>query len=66
MWFLVFVNHINCDLSQEYKVTPKIDAIMKWYKIMNNELVTYTLKGTSHDSIFQFSLYSTLAETFEV
>ena len=44
---LVFVNYINCDLSHEYKgtywFTPITDAIMKWYKIMNNEMVTYTI-----------------------
>ena len=41
----MFVNYIKCDLSHAYKgrywFTPITYAIMKWYKIMNNEMVTY-------------------------
>ena len=46
--FKAFVNYINCDVSHVYMgrywfSTPITDAIMKCYKIMNYEIVTYTV-----------------------
>ena len=62
-------------LPQEQSLTSNLSTsfsifflLQKWKENMkrNYVLMKYLFKGTSHDSIFQFSLFSTLADFFAV